>query len=67
MIETKFNQYLEDHEKWLSTNKQDGNQLVLEEEDLSCLSISNANLNESVFINCNLQRALFKKILLLKK
>jgi uncharacterized protein YjbI with pentapeptide repeats len=58
----RFYQDINEHEKWLATNKQDGRQLILENEDLSFLSISDVNLSESIFKNCNLQRVVFKNV-----
>ena len=59
MKSSRYNQDIKEHEKWLSTNRREGRQLVLENEDLSFLSISDADLSESVFINCDLKRAVF--------
>ena len=58
----RFHQDIQEHVKWLESNKQEGRQLVFENEDLSFLTIIDVNLSESIFKNCNLQRAVFKNV-----
>lgn len=56
----RFYKAIEEHEKWVLSDKKDGIQLFLKNEDLSFLELNNKNLTEAIFENCNLQRVVIE-------